>query len=68
MDAKIIPTPTGIELEVCRDIAARQQKGIQKYGVTVAENPLMREQWEQHLYEELLDAVIYLKRLRMEKK
>jgi len=30
-------SPTGIEAAVCNDIAERQQKGIAKYGVTVAE-------------------------------
>lgn len=53
---------TGTELAVCKDISMRQQLGIMKYGTTVSENPLTRAQWRQHLYEELLDAVIYLKR------
>ena len=55
--------PTGTELEVCRDIAARQNHGQKKYGTTVAENPLKIEQWAQHAYEESLDFPIYLKRL-----
>jgi hypothetical protein len=54
--------PTGIELEVCNDIAARQAKGVLKYGVTVAENPLELKAWLQHAYEETLDHAIYLKR------
>jgi len=36
--------------------------GRLKYGTTVSENPLTKVQWRQHLYEEWLDAVIYLKR------
>lgn len=52
----------GTEAEVCRDIATRQQFGIKKYGVTVAENPLTLKQWLQHAYEESLDHAIYLKR------
>lgn len=55
-------TATGTELEVCNDIAKRQLLGTMKYGTTVSENPLTKAQWRQHLYEELLDAVIYLKR------
>lgn len=55
-------SPTGIELEVCNDIAARQRKGVKKYGVTVAENPLDLKEWLQHAYEETLDNAIYLKR------
>lgn len=53
---------SGVEAEVCADIAARQQKGISKYGKTVAENPLSLEQWLQHAYEECLDQAIYLKK------
>jgi hypothetical protein len=53
---------SGTELEVCRDIAERQQKGIKKYGVTVRENPLTLARWLQHAYEECLDQAVYLKR------
>lgn len=55
--------PSGVELEVCQDITKRQQFGINKYGRTVADNPLTRKQWAQHAYEECLDQAIYLKRL-----
>lgn len=55
---------TGIEAEVCGDIAARQQLGRKKYGTTVAENPLLLDQWLEHGYQELLDGAIYLKRAR----
>lgn len=54
--------PIGTEAAVCLDIARRQEMGIKKYGTTVSQNPLTKAQWRQHLYEELLDAVIYLKR------
>ncbi len=54
--------PSGIEADVCLDIAARQQKGLIKYGVTVTENPLPLKAWLQHAYEETLDQAIYLKR------
>lgn len=54
--------PTGIELEVCNDIAARQRKGVAKYGLTVADNPLTLKEWLQHAYEETLDQAVYLKR------
>jgi hypothetical protein len=54
--------PQGIEKEVCEDITWRQQMGVQKYGMTVANNPLELRQWLQHAYEEALDNAIYLKR------
>jgi hypothetical protein len=56
------PPPTGIEAQVCEDIARRQQLGIAKYGTTVAESPLPLRAWLQHAYEETLDKAIYLKR------
>ena len=65
MDTK--PTnPTGVEAAVCDDIARRQQLGIQKYGGTVADNPLELREWLQHAYEECLDQAVYLKRAMAE--
>lgn len=52
----------GTEANVCLDIGSRQEKGIAKYGTTVADNPLSLRQWLQHAYEETLDQAIYLKR------
>jgi len=51
------------EAEVCKDILARQQFGLRKYGRSVANNPLTEREWLQHAYEESLDLPIYLKRL-----
>jgi hypothetical protein len=58
--------PTGIELMVCRDITSRQAKGLNKYGFSVAENPLELRAWLNHAYEEALDQAIYLKRAMVE--
>ena len=52
----------GVEAEVCADIARRQAFGKNKYGTTVAENPLSLRCWLVHQYEELLDAAICCKR------
>lgn len=52
----------GTEAAVCLDIAQRQKLGINKYGTSVAENPLELRAWLQHAYEEALDQAIYLKR------
>ena len=54
--------PTGIEALVCEEITLRQQKGINKYGTTVADNNLSLREWLQHQYEELLDAAVYCRR------
>ena len=54
--------PEGIEAEVCADIARRQAFGENKYGTTVAENPLSLRAWLHHAYEETLDLSVYLRR------
>jgi hypothetical protein len=54
---------TGTESRVCADIAARQAKGIAKYGTTVEANPLPALEWARHAYEEALDMAVYLRRL-----
>ena len=53
-----LPTPTGVEAEVCADIAARQRVGIAKYGRTLAES---QDDMIQHAYLEALDLANYLK-------
>lgn len=54
--------PTDTEQAVIADILERQRKGILKYGKTVAQSRIALRAWLQHLYEELLDAAIYVKR------
>ena len=61
-DPVFIALPTGIEADLCAEIAARQIRGIQKYGTTVADNPLTLRQWLQHGLEEALDLAVYLRR------
>lgn len=66
MLAQLEPTATGIEAQVCEDIAQRQQVGFQKYGVSVANNPLALREWLNHAYQECLDQAVYLKRAMRE--
>lgn len=54
--------PDGPEARICTEIAARQQMGINKYGATVAENPLSLREWLVHAKQEALDQAIYLQR------
>lgn len=54
--------PDGTEARICTEIAARQQMGINKYGTTVAENPLSLREWLAHAKQEALDQAIYLQR------
>jgi hypothetical protein len=55
-------SPAGIEAKVCADITRRQLFGINKYGITVEDNPLNLRSWLNHAYEEALDQAIYLRR------
>lgn len=55
-------TARGIEAKVCADIEARQQLGMNKYGVSVEDNPLTLREWLEHAYQECLDQAIYLRR------
>lgn len=60
--------PSGIEQMVCEDIDKRQQMGMNKYGISVQQNPLTLKEWLQHAYEECIDQAIYLKRAMEELK
>ena len=61
-DTTAIVMPHGIEAMLCTEIAARQARGMAKYGTSVADNPLSLRQWLQHALEESLDMAVYLRR------
>lgn len=44
----------------------RSEAGIQKYGVTMERTDIDLLGWLQHLQEELLDAAVYIERLKHE--
>jgi hypothetical protein len=48
------------------DLEARAALGLRKYGVTLDRTDLTAAEWLQHLYEELLDAACYIKRIQHE--
>jgi len=52
--------------EVRSDLHNRSQKGIKKYNTTLDRNDLELKDWVEHLYEELLDAALYIKRIKKE--
>ena len=56
----------GIEAKVCADIEARQALGMNKYGISVQDNPLTLREWLEHAYQECLDQAIYLRRAMQE--
>jgi len=56
MDSKILA-------EVIEDMRKREAKGIETYNTTMDRSDLTTSQWITHLREELMDAILYLKKL-----
>lgn len=50
--------------KVINDLHHREDKGIITYGTTMDREDLSTVDWQNHLYEELLDAVMYLKKIQ----
>ena len=43
---------------------SRSQRGIDKYGITLDKNELSNREWLQHLQEELMDAALYVEKIK----
>ena len=54
--------------EVIIDFRNREARGVMKYGVTMDREDLLRHEWIQHMMEELMDAILYLKKIQMSQK
>lgn len=52
--------------EVVRKYQERSAVGILKYGTTLDRTDLSLDNWLQHVQEELMDATLYIERLRRE--
>ncbi len=50
--------------QVIEDFRKREERGIMKYGVTMDREDLLSHEWIQHMLEELMDAIIYLKKIQ----
>ena len=48
---------------VINEFQEREKRGIAKYGLTMDRQDLGYHEWQQHLLEELMDAIIYLRRV-----
>jgi len=46
----------------------RSERGLEKYGTTLERNDLTHVEWLQHLQEELMDATLYIEKLKDEEK
>jgi hypothetical protein len=42
----------------------RSEVGIKKYGTTMDRDDLTRDEWITHISEELMDALLYLEKLK----
>ena len=56
----------GIVKAVIYKFKRRSEVGIQKYGTTLEREDLTPEEWAEHLQQEMMDAVLYLERLKRE--
>ena len=52
---------------VVAQLRTRAEKGKEKYGTTMERDDLTFTQWIQHLQEELMDAVVYIEKIKGEK-
>ena len=43
---------------------SRSKRGIEKYGTTLEDNELTSEEWLTHLQEELMDATLYIEKIK----
>ena len=55
-----------VVLSVMAKYAERSATGLRKYGTTLDREDLTLEQWITHLLEELMDATLYLSRIKKE--
>jgi hypothetical protein len=53
-----------VVLSVMAKYAERSNKGLRKYGTTLDREDLTIYDWLNHLQEELMDATLYLERIR----
>ena len=51
---------------VIDQLRTREQQGMEKYGVNTERTDLTTIEWLQHLQEELMDACVYVEKLKGE--
>ena len=54
--------------KVITQLRDREEEGLRKYGVNTERTDLTPLQWLQHLQEELMDASVYIEKLKNELK
>jgi hypothetical protein len=58
------PKKDGIVESVKNKLDRRSEKGIKEYGTTLEDNPDGFYRWLRELQEELLDAVLYIEKIK----
>ena len=53
---------------VITQLCSREEQGMIKYGVNTERKDLSTLEWLQHLQEELMDATVYIEKLKNEMK
>jgi len=56
--------PDNNVLKVCKQLQQRMEVGFDKYNTTTERSDLDLFDWLQHLQEELMDACVYIERLK----
>ena len=51
---------------VVKQLRDREEEGMRKYGVNTERTDLSTLEWLQHLQEELMDASVYIEKLKGE--
>ena len=63
---KSLAVESGVEGRVASKILERAYVGVQKYGITVEDrSDLTTNDWLTHLQEELMDAAVYIEKLKI---
>ena len=57
-----------IEDSVCKKILERAKVGKDKYGTTMEREDLSFQEWITHLQEELMDAIVYIEKIKQNDK
>jgi EAL domain-containing protein (putative c-di-GMP-specific phosphodiesterase class I) len=52
--------------KVITQLRTREEEGLRKYGVNTERTDLTSLEWLQHLQEELMDASVYIEKLKNE--
>ena len=50
--------------KVFSEFIEREEQGFKKYGTTMDRNDLSLDEWIEHMKQELMDAILYLEKIK----